>query len=61
MDLERIREGLMEYHQQVKIRSADLNKIENGRMTGHWYLFDQLDLLKQTGAIISSNEVVKDE
>jgi predicted ester cyclase len=35
----------------VKIRCADLYKIENSKISGHWDMVDQLDLLKQTGAI----------
>jgi predicted ester cyclase len=35
----------------VKIRSADLYKIENGKIVQHWDVVDQLDLLKQTNAI----------
>ena len=32
----------------VKISSAELYKVENDRITGHWYVMDQLNLLKQT-------------
>jgi predicted ester cyclase len=35
----------------VKIRSADLYRIENGKIIEHWDVVDSLDLLKQTGAI----------
>jgi predicted ester cyclase len=35
----------------INIRSADLYKIENGIITGHWDVVDQLNLLKQTGAL----------
>jgi predicted SnoaL-like aldol condensation-catalyzing enzyme len=37
----------------VNIRSSDLYKIENGVITGHWDVVDQLDLLKQTIALLS--------
>jgi predicted SnoaL-like aldol condensation-catalyzing enzyme len=39
----------------VKIRSADLYRIENGKIVGHWDEVDRLDLLKQTGAITFNN------
>ena len=35
----------------VTIRSADLYRIENDKIVEHWDVVDQLDLLKQTGAI----------
>jgi steroid delta-isomerase-like uncharacterized protein len=35
----------------LKIRSADLYKIENEKIVEHWDIVDQLDLLQQTGAI----------
>lgn len=34
----------------VSIRSADLYRIENGKIVGHWDVVDQLNLLQQTGA-----------
>lgn len=37
----------------VNIRSADLYKIENGIITGHWDVVDQLNLLKQTRTLLS--------
>jgi predicted ester cyclase len=37
----------------VNIRSSDLYKIENGVITGHWDVVDQLDLLKQTRTLLS--------
>jgi predicted ester cyclase len=40
----------------VNIRSADLYKIENGIITGHWDVVDQLNLLKQTGSLLSAKE-----
>jgi steroid delta-isomerase-like uncharacterized protein len=36
----------------VNIRSADLYKIEDGKITGHWDIVDQLDLLKQTRTLL---------
>jgi predicted SnoaL-like aldol condensation-catalyzing enzyme len=35
----------------VKIRSADLYRIKNGKIVEHWDVVDRLDLLKQTGEI----------
>ncbi len=35
----------------VKIRSADLYRIENGIIVEHWDVVDRLDLLKRTWAI----------
>ena len=35
----------------VKIRSADLYKVENEKIAEHWDVVDQLDLLQQIGAI----------
>ena len=37
----------------VNIRSADLYKIENGIIIGHWDVVDQLNLLKQTRTLLS--------
>jgi predicted ester cyclase len=39
----------------VNIRSADLYKIENGMITGHWDVVDQLNLLKQTDVLLSED------
>jgi predicted ester cyclase len=47
--------GVQPTNKQVSIRSADLYIIENGIITGHWELVDQLDLLKQTGGLLSEN------
>jgi predicted SnoaL-like aldol condensation-catalyzing enzyme len=44
-------EGMPPTNKPVKIRSADLYRIENGKIVGHWDVADRLDLLKQTGAI----------
>lgn len=40
-------------NKRVNIRSADLYRIENEIITGHWDVIDQLNLLKQTGALLS--------
>jgi predicted ester cyclase len=44
-------EGMPPTNKPVKIRSADLYRIENGEIVEHWDVVDSLDLLKQTGAI----------
>jgi predicted ester cyclase len=44
-------EGMTPTNKLVKIRSADLYRIENGKIVEHWDVLDRLDLLKQTGAI----------
>ena len=44
-------EGMPPTNKPVKIRSADLYSIENGKIVEHWDVVDRLDLLKQTGAI----------
>jgi len=41
--------GTLPTNKPVNLRSAELYKIVNGRISGHWYVFDQLNLLKQTG------------
>jgi predicted ester cyclase len=43
-------------NKSVNIRSADLYKIENDLITGHWDVVDQLNLLKQTGALLPGKE-----
>ena len=45
--------GIPPTNKPVSVRSAELYKIENERINGHWYVFDQLNLLKQTGALFS--------
>jgi predicted ester cyclase len=45
--------GVPPTNRLVNIRSADLYKIENGVITGHWDVVDQLNLLKQTRALLS--------
>jgi predicted ester cyclase len=44
-------EGMSPTNRPVKIRSADLYRIENGKIVEHWDVVDSLDLLKQAGAI----------
>jgi predicted ester cyclase len=41
----------------VNLRSAELYKIVKGRISGHWYVFDQLNLLKQTGVSLSGQKM----
>jgi steroid delta-isomerase-like uncharacterized protein len=45
-------QGIPPTNKPVNIRSADIYKIENETITGHWDVVDQLDLLKQTGALL---------
>jgi steroid delta-isomerase-like uncharacterized protein len=40
-------------NKSVNIKSADLYKIEDGIITGHWDVVDQLNLLKQTRTLLS--------
>jgi predicted ester cyclase len=47
--------GIPPTNKLVNIRSAELYKIENERITGHWYVMDQLNLLKQTSALLSED------
>ena len=47
-------QGFPPTNKRVKIRSADLYRIENGKIVEHWDVVDQLDLLQQTGALLSS-------
>jgi predicted ester cyclase len=49
-------QGIPPTNKQVNIRSADLYRIENGIIVGHWDVIDQLNLLKQTGALLSEQE-----
>jgi steroid delta-isomerase-like uncharacterized protein len=48
--------GMPSTNQPVNIRSADLYKIENGLIVGHWDVVDQLNLLKQTDTLLSGQE-----
>ena len=43
--------GMPPTNKSINIRSADLYRIENGKIVEHWDVVDSLDLLKQTGAI----------
>jgi steroid delta-isomerase-like uncharacterized protein len=45
--------GVPSTNKLVNIRSADLYKIENGVITRHWDVVDQLNLLKQTRTLLS--------
>jgi len=45
--------GVPPTNRLVNIRSADLYKMENGVITGHWDVVDQLNLLKQTRTLLS--------
>lgn len=44
---------------QVQLKSAELHKIENGRINGHWDVMGQLILLKQTDALFSEMREVQ--
>src|SRR5215831_764739 len=43
--------GLQPTNKQMQIRSSDLYRIENGKITAHRDVVNTLDLLTQTGAI----------
>jgi predicted ester cyclase len=45
--------GIPPTNKQVNMRAAELYTIENERITRHWYVSDQLNLLKQTGTLLS--------
>lgn len=45
--------GVPPTNRPVNIRSADLYKVENGLISGHWDVVDQLNLLKQTRTLLS--------
>ncbi|MGH9979496.1 MAG: ester cyclase [Nitrososphaeraceae archaeon] len=47
--------GMLPTNKPVNIRSADLYKIEYRIITGHWIVIDQLNLLKQTGTLLSED------
>jgi len=49
--------GVQPTDKKVNIRSADLYIIENGIITGHWDVVDQLNLLKQTGTLLSETQM----
>jgi steroid delta-isomerase-like uncharacterized protein len=45
--------GIPPTNKSINIRSGDLYRIENGILTGHWDVVDQLNLLKETGALLT--------
>jgi steroid delta-isomerase-like uncharacterized protein len=45
--------GIPPTNKSINIRSADLYEIENDVITGHWDVVDQLNLLRQTGSLLS--------
>jgi predicted ester cyclase len=45
--------GMPPTNKKVSIRSADLYRIENKKIVEHWDVVDQLNLLQQTGKILS--------
>jgi len=45
-------QGMPPTHKPVKIRSADLYRIENGIIVEHRDVVDQINLLQQTGATL---------
>jgi predicted ester cyclase len=51
--------GIAPTNKPVNIRSADLYKIESGIIIGHWDVLDQLNLLKQTGALLNKENTIK--
>src|SRR5215203_1713049 len=44
-------QGMPPTNKPVNIRSADLYRVEDEIIVGHWDVVDQLNLLQQTGAI----------
>jgi predicted ester cyclase len=46
-------QGMPPTNKKINIRSADLYRIENEKIAEHWDVVDQLNLLQQTGAILS--------
>jgi steroid delta-isomerase-like uncharacterized protein len=44
--------GIPPTNKLVNIRSADLYKVEDDVIKGHWDVVDQLNLLKQTGTLL---------
>ena len=44
-------QGIPPTNKKINIRSADLYKIEDEIIVGHWDVVDQLNLLQQIGAI----------
>ncbi|HET6716578.1 MAG TPA: ester cyclase [Nitrososphaeraceae archaeon] len=44
-------QGMPPTNKKINIRSADLYKVEDEIIVGHWDVVDQLNLLQQTGVI----------
>jgi predicted ester cyclase len=44
-------QGILPTNKKINIRSADLYRIEDEIIVGHWDVVDQLNLLQQIGAI----------
>jgi predicted ester cyclase len=44
-------QGMPPTNKKINIRSADLYKIEDEMIVGHWDVVDQLNLLQQIGVI----------
>lgn len=44
-------QGMPPTNKKINLRSADLYKIEDEIIVGHWDVVDQLNLLQQTGVI----------
>jgi predicted ester cyclase len=47
-------QGVPPTNKKINIRSADLYRIENEKIAEHWDVVDQLNLLQQTGATLTS-------
>ncbi|MGB5090284.1 MAG: ester cyclase [Nitrososphaeraceae archaeon] len=45
-------QGMAPTYKRVNIRSADLYRIENGKIVEHKDVVDQLNLLQQTGTTL---------
>jgi predicted ester cyclase len=52
-------QGTPPTNKPVKIRSADLYRIENGMIVEHWDVVDSLDLLIQIGAMTFNGKSIK--
>jgi predicted ester cyclase len=46
-------QGMPPTNKKIKIRSADVYRIENEKIAEHWDVVDQLNLLQQTGVKLS--------
>jgi predicted ester cyclase len=49
-------QGMPPTNKKINIRSADLYKIEDEMIVGHWDVVDQLNLLQQIGLIIFTHQ-----